>query len=520
MQFAASLFLCGVVFAQAPQLSITRMRADLTFLCTPELQGRTSLERGADIAASYIAAEFAKAGLAPIAGSQYFQEFALIEPMVDAASGSLVLVRNGQRETIRYGTAFRGSFRDDVSVAAPAAFAGYGITAPEYGYDDYAGLDARGKVVIVFAHEPQEGDPKSVFRGAGLTRYATPRVKTVNAQAHGVVAILIAPEPKSTHEPPPAPPSAGQAGRGGVTRGFAPSQSDEAVSIPSFTISEATAEKLLGRATAELQQAIDASLKPSSMVVPDTTIEIRMFNKQRRRAMSRNVIGLLEGSDPALARETILVTSHYDHLPNRGESYYPGANDNASGTVAVIELARVFAASAQKPKRSLLFVSFGSEEEGLLGSYYYTAHPVRPIETTRAVINLDMIARDEAQVPATERYIKLPPDTSNEINLVGGSYSPDLVAAIQRANERVGFALNDKYDHDSSQNVLFRCDHFPFLLKDVPAVWLFAGFHPGYHEPSDTVDRLNFAKLEKVARLAWGTVWELDGPAPPRFVAK
>ena len=496
------------------------MRADLTFLCTPELQGRTSLERGADIAASYVAAEFAKAGLAPINGSQYFQAFPLIEPATNTASASLVLVHNGQRETFRYGAAFRGGFRDDVSIAAPAAFAGYGITAPEYAYDDYAGLDARGKIVIVFAHEPQEGDPKSIFRGTGLTRYATPRVKAINAQAHGAVALLVAPEPKSTHEPPAAPPSDGQARRTGVIRGFAPGQSDEAISIPSFTVSEATAEKLLGRAPGGLQQAIDASLKPASMVLAETTLEIHTVNNQRRRAMSRNVIGLLEGSDPALARETILITSHYDHLPNRGESYYPGANDNASGTVAVIELARAFAASPQKPKRSVLFVSFGSEEEGLLGSYYYTMHPARPLETTRAVINLDMIARDEAQVPATERYIKLPADTSNEINLVGGSYSPDLVAVIRRANEHTGLALSDKYDHDSSQNVLFRCDHFPFLLKDVPAVWLFAGFHPGYHEPSDTVDRLNFTKLEKVARLAWGTVWELDRSAPPKFAAR
>jgi hypothetical protein len=201
------------------------------------------------------------------------------------------------------------------------------------------------------------------------------------------------------------------------------------------------------------------------------------------------VAALLPGSDPTLAAETIIINSHYDHLPNRGETHYPGANDNASGTAAMLELARAFAASPERPRRSLLFVSFDSEEEGLLGSYYYVEHPLRPLASTLAVLNLDMIGRDESHIAATKGKLNVPADTSNLVNLVGGDYSPDLVAAIRRANKFANLELDEKYERDSTQNVLFPCDHFPFLWKDVPAVWIFGGLIVLGSEPTKSIIR-------------------------------
>lgn len=507
----ASFFLLASLAAQtppAPRFDMNRVRADIEFLCTPELEGRTSLERGAQISAAYVAAEFAKAKAAPAVNGSYYQEFALVEAVGEPRESRLSV----GALSLRPGADFHGSFRNDATIRAGIVFAGYGITAPEYNYDDYAAIDARGKVVVVFNHEPQEGDARSVFRGTGQTRYANVRTKTINAVTHGAVALLLAPEPESVHgTPPPASRSS--------TRGYAPGQTDELLSIPVLTLTEQGAEKLLGltgRSPAALQKAIDQSLKPVSTAIPGEAA-ITLVNRERKRAMSRNVAALVAGSDPALAGETIIVNSHYDHLPNRAGINYPGANDNGSGTAATMELARAFAASPVKPRRSVLFLSFGSEEEGLLGSYYYAGHPIKPLETTLAVLNLDMIARNEGQVPATEGRIAIPADTSNLIDLIGGSYSPDLVAAIRRANESTGLTLDDKYERDSTQNVLFRCDHFPFLLKDVPAIWIFGGFHPGYHEASDTAEKLNWVKLEKVMRLTWNTVWELDRAGKPKF---
>lgn len=359
------------------------------------------------------------------------------------------------------------------------------------------------------------------FSTARVTPATQIRGKADNARLHGALALMIVSESLRKHAGTfdPAPQAAGKPS----LRATAPRQALDDSSIPTVFLNDQTAAELLrssGRTPAQLQAAIDHDLKPKSMLLPDTTIQFSAAQPDVRQGQSANVVGLLEGSDPELRRETIMITAHYDHLGLQNGHLYPGANDNASGTVAVMELAGPFAGGAVRPRRSLLFVVFGSEEEGLLGSYYYVAHPLRPLATTRAVVNLDMIARDEAHIPQSRGVVEIPPDTRNEINMVGAFYSRDLERVIRKANEKVGLEISTKFDSDHDLNVLFRCDHFPFLLQDVPAVWLFGGFHPGYHEPSDTIDQLNFPKLEKVVRLAHDSARLLaDAPSTPRFRA-
>jgi hypothetical protein len=505
---------CALALAQGdPAIDARRLRADLDYLCSPKLAGRLSLSPGAEQAARYIAEEFRKAGLAAS-----LQQFPLAAYSPDRNGTKLAVIRDGGRTELRAGRDYRGGFWRELSIKAPLVFAGYGITAPEYHYDDYATIDARGKVVLVFDHEPQETDAHSIFNGGGHTRYANSRVKLENARRHGAVALLVVSEPLRKHAG--ALDARPRVSGGQALRATAPRQAIEEDSIPLVQLSDHAAADALGpsgRTPADLQRAIDSDLKPASMSVPDTIIELRTAPADLRRGQSANVAGLLEGSDPALRGETIMITAHYDHLGVQNGHLYPGANDNASGTVAVMELARVFA-GGERPRRSLLFVVFGSEEEGLLGSYYYAAHPLRPLETTRAVLNLDMIARDEEHIPQSRGVVEIPRDTRNAINLVGVFYSPDLEAAIRRANAGTGLEISTKFDRDHDLNVLFRCDHFPFLLHDVPAAWIFGGFHPGYHEPTDTVDRLNFAKLHKVVRLAGEVARSLaNSEHPPRF---
>jgi hypothetical protein len=493
-----------------------RLRADLDYLCSDELQGRVSLSPSADVAAAYIASSFQKSGLAPMGGKPFLEEFPLVGYDPDRSRTHLVLTHAGERTEIA-AEEFRAAFWKEVAVHAPVVFAGYGITAPEYGYDDYAGIDVHGKIVLLFDHEPQENDPASVFNGTGHTRYANSRVKVENARRHGAAAVLMVSEPLRKHrgafEPTPA--------EAGSLRGSAPRQVIEEESIPLVTLTDRLAEQLLaatGKTPAEIQTAIDRRLKPASQPLPDTSIDLATAPANVHRGMSANVVGLLEGSDPALSRETIVLDAHYDHVGVLGGNVYRGANDNASGTAAVMELARLFAASPRRPRRSLLFIVFGSEEEGLLGSYYYVEHPLRPLGTTRAVLNLDMIARDEAHIPQSQGVVEIPADTSNQINLAGTFYSPDLREAIVAQNGATGLDISTKFDRDHDLNVLFRCDHFPFLASGVPAVWIFGGFHPGYHEPSDTVDRLDFPKYEKVIRLTYLTARSLaDADKPPRF---
>jgi Zn-dependent M28 family amino/carboxypeptidase len=289
-------------------------------------------------------------------------------------------------------------------------------------------------------------------------------------------------------------------------------------------VSDAIAESLLsatGKKASALQSSIDGNLKPQSQPLGDVRASLRVVLEERRRGVSSNVIGLLEGSDPALRAETIVFSAHHDHDGVWDEKMFPGADDNGSGTVGVMELARAFAASSAKPKRSLLFAIFAAEERGLLGSYYYVAHPLRPLATTRAVINFDMIGRNETASQQTDGLMKIAPDTSNELNLIGTLNSPAYRAQVERHNRDVGLNLNYKWDDDAALNIFQRSDQFPFSLRDIPAVWWFTGFHPDYHQTTDTVEKINFAKMVKILRLAYETGRAFaDSGDVPTFVAR
>jgi len=531
---AASLTTAASAAVPAPeqpglaQIRQGDLRADITFLASDALQGRLSLQPGDDASVQWIASEFAKAGLKPAATDaqrqpSFLQAVPLIEYRPDGKATMLTLKRGG-KNTEWKDPEVSGSFPTDQDVSAPVVFAGYGITAPELGYDDYAGLDVKGKVVVVFDHEPQEKDPKSIFNGTGNTRYATGYVKVLNAQEHGAVAVLMAPEPSHNH------PSAlevrkriGHQAEHAANPIPAQALADSPLHIPSMIISSDVSDALFatsGSTAKALQSGIDGDLKPRSLALPDTSISLHLKNSSRREASTWNAVGLIEGSDPKLAPETIIISAHHDHDGQAGDKIWHGADDNASGTVGVVTLARAFGANPTKPKRSILFAVFAAEERGLLGAYYLAAHPLRPLDTTRAMINFDMIGRDEKPSPQTDGLIDIPADTSNRLNLIGAAYSPDYQKIVAKANGDVGLVLDDRFDHEYALNVFFRSDQFPFVLHNVPAFWWFTGFHPDYHHPSDTPEKIDYPKMAKILKLAYLSTWQFANAAtPPRFVS-
>lgn len=550
--------LCGPVFAQtAPPpvkeqtgfaaIQQSEMRADLAYVASDRLLGRMSLQPGDDEAMQWIARAFAKAGLKPtgtatgLAG--YLQPFELIEYRPDREESSITLTRGGKTTVWHTPQAF-GAFKHSVDLTAPVVFAGYGITAPELRYDDYKDIDAKGKIVFVFDHEPQEDNPKSIFNGTGNTRYATTRVKLLNAQAHGGVALVVVAEPNRKHLT-----NAERAARiGGSAARTVPiplqAIADDEVKIPSALVLDAVGVELLATTSttgSALQSAIDKDLTPQSRLLPDTTLTLHFSNASERRGTTNNVAGLLPGSDTALAAETVIINGHHDHdgwspcaegqggIDENGQPTAPGqdckqiwhgADDNGSGTVGVVELAKAFAANPVKPKRSILFVVFASEERGLLGSYWMAAHPLRPLQTTRAMINFDMIGRDEKSSLQTDGLIDIPKDTTNRLNLIGALYSPDYNKTVTEANRSVGLVLDDRFDHESALNVFFRSDQFPFVLHDVPAFWWFTGFHPDYHHITDTVEKIDYSKMQKILQLAYLSAWRFaDDVKTPVFIA-
>jgi Zn-dependent M28 family amino/carboxypeptidase len=500
-------------------ISQKHLEPDLTFLTSKPLAGRMSLERGSEVAVEFIAAEFAKAGLKPANGSSYLQPLDLVEYHPDINGMSMTLIQEGRDSRFTYLKEFLGSYPDNVTVRADAVFAGYGITAPEYHYDDYANIDVKGKIAVVFDHEPQENDPNSIFNGVGNTVHANIRLKTLNAQKHGAVGMVVVNEPNRKH-----PSNIDRLHR---IPGFAerytkfPSQqlAGAETHIPVFTVSDSAAAAILataGKSSSQLQADIDEDLKSQSRALPGTQIEMKAVNADRRVGTSWNVAGLIEGTDPVLKDETVIYSAHYDHDGIRDGKMFPGADDNGSGTVGVIELARAYMKDEARPKRSVLFIVYAAEERGLLGSYFYTAHPLRSLEKTVAVINFDMIGRNEAASSQTEGLTKISADTSNQLGIIGTVYSPDYRAAIEKQNAAVGLDLTYKWDEDSALNVFQRSDQFPFAIKGVPAMWWFTGFHPDYHQPTDTVEKINFPKMEKILRLSYltGWYWANGGEAP------
>jgi hypothetical protein len=301
----ASAF-CASALLIAQDAPLTRLHADLDFLTSDVLTGRVSLSPQAEIAARFIDAEFRKAGL-----TSQLQAFPVVGYRSDPKQRQLLLTRGGASRPLH---AFTGGFYRDIAVRAPVVFAGYGITALEYAYDDYATVNASGRIVLIFDHQPQEDSAASVFNGTGYTLHAGRAAKVLNARRHGGLAVLIATEPSHHRRVLASPPRAPLR---------APAR-PQAIDDP-FTLSEADVTDLLsvtGRTPVELQDAIDASLRPQSQPLRDTELEIRASNAEQHRGSSLNAIGLLEGSDPELKSETILISAHYDHLGVQNEHLY------------------------------------------------------------------------------------------------------------------------------------------------------------------------------------------------------
>jgi Zn-dependent M28 family amino/carboxypeptidase len=231
----------------------------------------------------------------------------------------------------------------------------------------------------------------------------------------------------------------------------------------------------------------------------------------------RSIVALVEGSDPQLKNEVVIVSAHHDHEGADGNQVFNGADDNGSGTVAVIDIAEAYAMAArtgQRPRRSVLFAVFGSEERGpLLGSWAYTERPLRPLDKTVAVLNMDMIGRNmEVPVGGGRRFngleVQSAESNSNSVNIIGHSRHPALKAAVELAN--AGYKLQLKMDLDNNaSNLLRRSDQWPFLQRGVPAIWFHSGLHPDYHTANDRPEKINYEKMEKIARLVHQLSWNL-----------
>lgn len=535
MRYLLILLIAGNVAAQsrAPQIESIRreqLKSDVYFLAGDTLRGRLTGTPEYRIAADYLLSRYERLGLKPVAGDSLFHRFDLVVSRLG----------RGNRLDILGGTASRmGKLKEDFyplifsadgAANASVVFKGYGITAPKLNWDDYKDTSLSGDVVVVFDGEPGATDPKSVFDGLVTSEYSNTLRKTLWAQEHGASAIIFV--------------NASQRAMGtnsfaGSARTYWPekppiidkytlsSQADK-VRIPAIQISPALAEAILGKPLTELRNAAE---KGSVPVLPPGPKVRLAASLDRSIVDDRSIVGIIEGSDPQLKAEAVIVTGHYDHNGATPEQIFNGADDNASGSAAVLEIAEAYqlaAAQGQRPKRTVIFAIWGSEERccgPLLGSWAWVENPGWPLEKTVASINMDMIGRSE-EVPESlgPRFNGLKAQTaasnSGSVNLLGWSFSPDLSKMADDANKLIDLRLQRRYDNNRS-NLLRRSDQWPFLQRGVPSLFVHTGLHPDYHTQFDRPERIDYAKMERIVRFVYQLSWDAANAATrPKYLGR
>lgn len=531
----------SVIFSQIPEgyksglTTITKkeIKENLSFLASDSLKGRPAGSEENLIAAMFIAEKFQKYGLKPLLKSRkhipkkkeaqlnsidddtevildivdqsayevYFQKFNLVKSRL-GENNSLKIFSNPENSTLetkyRYREDFLIQYRstDDILIKAPVVYLGYGIDKGENGYSDYVDstnkpIDIKNKIVMIVDGFPQENDSTSEFCKSKNSMYRSARRKADIAKEKGALAVLILNSPFKID-----PPLASIFGHSLEKDNYIlPDMVRN--EIPMFYLTTNVINGIFKDTGTKLKNLIkktDEDLKSHSFELSGKNIELAV-SFSTKVINTQNVAAFLEGTDPVLKNEVLVLGAHYDHI---GLGYYGamdnklkgqihnGADDNASGVAGLIETAEAF--SKNPPKRSILFLAFSAEENGIHGSrYYVNAQPLKPLEKTIAMINMDMIGRNE----------------STTLSIGGAFYSKDLISTVELANNEVGFK-----DLFYNMGLLsMASDQAHFLRKEIPSIFLFAGMHDDYHMPSDKIDKINFEKIEKAAKLAYLTGW-------------
>jgi hypothetical protein len=488
------------VSEDVPQVSPARLEEHIRYLASDRLAGRGTGTPGYDSAAHYVAKHFAALGLDSAGTEGYFQPVPFRRALALARSSLVLIGRSGRRVLTPYEDYVPGPnfLAPRAEVTAPLVFVGFGATAPDRGYDDYRGVDAKGKIVVLLT-----GGPPS-FPPAERAHYATARMKRENAVSRGAVGMLVV---RTRDQTFPWDRLVRQS-RGGdmrwLDRNGAPTDVSPALRGVA-TLSDSAAAYLFEGAPQSLSEVLTAAEagKPPAFDLP-VRASLRTMSVHDR-LVSPNVAGLLHGSDSLLRDEVVVYTAHLDHLgvgePVQGDSIYNGALDNASGSAAMLEVARAFTSLAKPPRRSVLFLAVTGEEEGLLGSDYFAEHPTVPMERIVANVNLDGLA------------ILYP---FREMVAFGAEHST-LDSTVARVAKRLDVTIApDPFP----QEVFFvRSDQYSFVRRGVPSLFPFMGMRSDsgvdaparfkewlatrYHTPQDDLGQpMDFESGARNAQLA------------------
>ena len=501
--FLILLIPCALVLAQNPRIpkearvgyqsiNTNDLSARLHFIASPELEGRETTTRGQKVAARYIASEFQRLGLKPIGDSgSYFQRFNVEVTKISDKSTLAVTTKQGT-STFTIGKDFYAASALDGPVTAPAIFVGYMDTKVD-------SMLTKGTIVIALPGRKQDARDTSVSARTRLMLnrpFTGSLARIVIADDTGALSF----ERQSTRFEATMKRGAmavvgGEVRPGRSGSGFAPLISPDVA---------AAILKESGKTLSQLRLAAyqDSSFQP--VALNQTTVTINIGNSKELKT-TENVVGFLEGSDPKLKNEVVAFTGHYDHLGITPEGViYPGADDDGSGTVTVLQLAQAFTSNPLKSKRSMMFMTVVGEEKGLWGSSWYVNHPILPLDKTVADLNTDMIGRTD------KKYDDL--KSSNYVYVIGSDkISTQLDSILKVSNkETENLVLDYTFNDDKDPNQFYRrSDHYNFAKNGVPIVFFFTGVHEDYHRPTDTVDKILFDRMARIIRVIYATGWKV-----------
>ncbi len=483
-------------------VTVAELKTYVTALASDAMSGRGLGHPGNQQAENYIARALRDAKV-PAAIPDYLQHVKVYEPRLGEHASFTVTEAGRSLVELRVGSDFLPQPESgDRPVTGPVVFVNYGISAPALQHDDYAGVNARGAVVLAL-----DGAPEPLLRSGQSPSDIGPELGSIDrkidaARDHGAVGLVVV--KKYTGDREASWPSHSSV-RSANYRLY-DEMHDSALAVAA--ISESAGQTL--RRAIDERRTLVCSLTPGVVANPITM---------------DNILGIIEGREGAT--DMVVVGAHLDHdgIDDAGR-IYNGADDNASGTAAVIAMASAFARAAAlgtRPARAVVFALWNGEEKGELGADYFVTHPV-PSRRIVANVNLDMVGRNEdIPDPDDPRYRGFPKtrasENANVVHLLGYSYAPDLARAADAANEMIHLIIKQDYDRDS-QGLVRRSDNWPFIQHGIPAVFLTTGLHPDYHTPDDDTERIDFAKLERITELASRLVWLAADGSAPRFNAQ
>src|SRR6516164_10881187 len=497
--FAVLFFLAATLALSAPTSTISvspadsnRYIDDVKALTQPKMEGRSEGSKGLVRAEHLIAGRYKSLGLQPAGTHGYLEPFTVTTGAKLRGKNHLLVQNGDSKVELKLNQDYVPfSYSGSGSVNSSLVFAGYGVTAEEFGYDDYAGLDVKDKLVLVLRYEPAGFRAKTQKQGP--TAHAQLVIKAINARNHGARGIIVV---------------NGKLGDGeeDLLARFGTSNGPENVGILFAQVKNSVADswlKTVGKSLADAHSDINSKTQPASFALPDSLKLSLVIDIENTRATVNNVLAYMPGKTD----EYVILGAHYDHLgrgyfdsmaPSQIGEIHPGADDNASGAAGVMELARTLAPLKGQLPRGILFASFAGEELGLLGSAHWVQSPTMPLDKAVAMLNMDMIGR-----------IK-----DDKVYGGGVGTGSTLKSDVEQADANSGFKI------EYSPGGYSASDHTSFVTKHIPVLFFFSGLHTDYHKPSDTWEKINAPSAAKLVDVVGKTALELaSAQQRPTFIA-